>query len=118
VPLEQKPSEYFRERVWISCDPDERTIPSLADRFGAERFMWASDFPHADHPPPDPALPPCAAAPRRHCHLGWPEYIDDLAELASAFPESDRRAFLGGNCRALFGIPATATATATVRTTT
>ena len=27
VPLEHKPSDYFRERVWISCDPDERTIP-------------------------------------------------------------------------------------------
>ena len=51
VPLEHKPSDYFRERVWISCDPDERTIPALAERFGADRFMWASDFPHADHTP-------------------------------------------------------------------
>ena len=30
VPLDHKPSDYFRERVWISCDPDERTIPALA----------------------------------------------------------------------------------------
>jgi predicted TIM-barrel fold metal-dependent hydrolase len=90
VPLEHKPSDYFRERVWISCDPDERTIPALAERFGAERFMWASDFPHADH---------------------TPEYVDDLAELAAAFPADDRRAFLGDNCRGLFGIPATATTT-------
>ncbi len=51
VPLQHKPSDYFRERVWISCDPDERTIPALAERFGADRFMWASDFPHADHTP-------------------------------------------------------------------
>ena len=50
VPLEHKPSDYFRERVWISCDPDERTIPALVERFG-DRFMWASDFPHADHTP-------------------------------------------------------------------
>ena len=84
VPLKNKPSDYFRERVWISCDPDERTIPALADRFGADRFMWASDFPHADH---------------------TPEYIHDLDELASAFPsEADRRKFLGDNARALFGI--------------
>ena len=48
VPLEHKPSDYFRERIWISCDPDERTIPSLAERFGVDRFLWASDFPLPD----------------------------------------------------------------------
>jgi predicted TIM-barrel fold metal-dependent hydrolase len=83
VPLEHKPSDYFRERIWISCDPDERTIPALAERFGAERFLWASDFPHADH---------------------TPAYIDDLDELAAAFPEDSRRRFLGDNARELFKI--------------
>ena len=86
VPLERKPSDYFRERIWISCDPDERTIPALADRFGADRFLWASDFPHADH---------------------TPEYLPDLEELAASFrDEADRRAFLGDNARALFDIGA------------
>jgi len=84
VPLDHKPSDYFRERVWISCDPDERTIPALAARFGVERFMWASDFPHADH---------------------TPEYVDDLEELAGAFTESDRTKFLGDNARQLFELP-------------
>lgn len=83
VPLERKPSDYFRERVWISCDPDERTIAALAARFGADRFMWASDFPHADH---------------------TPEYLKDLEELAAAFDEPDRRRLLGDNVRALYGI--------------
>jgi uncharacterized protein len=86
VPLERKPSDYFRERIWISCDPDERTIPALAERFGADRFLWASDFPHADH---------------------TPEYLTDLEELAASFPhEGDRRAFLGDNARTLFDIGA------------
>jgi uncharacterized protein len=83
VPLEHKPSDYFRQRVWISCDPDERTIPALADRFGADRFLWASDFPHADH---------------------TPEYVGDLEELAAAFSDADRPKFLGDNARALFHI--------------
>jgi predicted TIM-barrel fold metal-dependent hydrolase len=83
VPLQHKPSDYFRERVWISCDPDERTIPALAQRFGADRFMWASDFPHADH---------------------TPEYITDLDELASEFDEVARRQFLGDNARSLYRI--------------
>ncbi len=81
VPLRNKPSDYFRERIWISCDPDERTIPALAERFGVERFMWASDFPHADH---------------------TSEYVHDLNELVAMFPEADRRKFIGDNARALF----------------
>lgn len=84
VPLEHRPSDYFRERVWISCDPDERSIPAMMDRFGSERFMWASDYPHADH---------------------TPDYIDDLAELAGMIDsEADRASFLGGNVRRLYGI--------------
>jgi predicted TIM-barrel fold metal-dependent hydrolase len=81
VPLKHKPSDYFRERIWISCDPDERMIPALAARYGVERFLWASDFPHADH---------------------TPEYVHDLNELVEAFPEQDRRKFIGDNARALF----------------
>ena len=88
VPLEHRPSDYFRDRCWISCDPDERTIPMLAEHFG-DRFMWASDFPHADH---------------------TPEYVGDLDQLAGGFSDRPRRAFLGGNARALFGIEAAAVA--------
>ena len=84
VPLEHKPSDYFRERCWISCDPDERSIAALAGRFG-DRFMWASDFPHADH---------------------TPEYVNDLAGLVESLPDQRRPAFLGGNARKLFAIDA------------
>lgn len=81
VPLRHRPSDYFRERVWISADPDERMIPALAERYGVERFLWASDFPHADH---------------------TPEYVDDLNELVAMFPPDRRRKFIGDNARALF----------------
>lgn len=83
VPLKHKPSDYFTSQCWISCDPDERTIPALADRFGIDRFLWASDFPHADH---------------------TPEYVHDLNVLVEMFDEPDRRAFVGDNARTLFGI--------------
>ena len=71
------------ERCWISCDPDEKTIPALAERFGADRFLWASDFPHLDH---------------------TPEYVLDLDRLVGSFPEADRRKFVGDNARELFKI--------------
>lgn len=84
VPLKNKPSDYFKTQCWISADPDERMIPALAERFGIERFMWASDFPHADH---------------------TPEYVADLDELADGLANDEhRRLFLGDNARRLFGI--------------
>jgi predicted TIM-barrel fold metal-dependent hydrolase len=83
VALEHKPSDYVRERVWISCDPDERSIAAMIDRFG-DRFMWASDYPHADH---------------------TPDYIDDVDELATSIPDGDaRHRFLGDNVRELYDI--------------
>ncbi len=50
IQLKRKPSEYIREQVWISGDPDEEATAYVADYVGADRFFWASDFPHPDHP--------------------------------------------------------------------
>ena len=83
--LKDKPSSYFRERCWVSCDPDERSIAPLMQRYGATQFLWASDYPHADHSP---------------------DYLQDLESLARELPELDRKYFLGGNARALFKIQA------------
>jgi predicted TIM-barrel fold metal-dependent hydrolase len=74
--------------VW--CDPDERSIPPLAERYG-DRFLWASDFPHTDHTPT--TSPP------------WPRW-------PPGSPSRRRRAFLGDQVRALFDVPDEARATA------
>jgi predicted TIM-barrel fold metal-dependent hydrolase len=50
VGLERKPSDYFREQCFISGDPDETAAPYIIDHVGADRFMWATDYPHPDHP--------------------------------------------------------------------
>jgi predicted TIM-barrel fold metal-dependent hydrolase len=49
-PLKLKPSEYFRRQCWISFDPDESALPLAATSplCGADRIVWASDFPHPD----------------------------------------------------------------------
>ncbi|HXZ83854.1 MAG TPA: amidohydrolase family protein, partial [Myxococcota bacterium] len=83
VPLAEKPSHYFKTRCFISADPDERTIPALADRLGAERFFWASDFPHADH---------------------TASYMKEVEELAGLLTPAQRRRFLGDNARELYQI--------------
>lgn len=47
--LEMRPSEYFSRQCYISCDPAERTIGAMMQLYGADRFFWASDYPHPDH---------------------------------------------------------------------
>ena len=50
VRLSEKPSYYFRRQCFISADPDERTIPAMMQLVGEDKFFWASDYPHPDHP--------------------------------------------------------------------
>lgn len=83
VPLKEKPSAYFRRQCWISCDPDERTIPALAELYGPDRFFWASDFPHPDH---------------------TGDYIDQIEALASRLPADSRAGLLGDNVRGCYGL--------------
>jgi predicted TIM-barrel fold metal-dependent hydrolase len=50
VQLKLPPSEYFRRQCFISGDPDETAAPHIIDHVGADCFMWATDYPHPDHP--------------------------------------------------------------------
>lgn len=46
--LRLPPSEYFQRQCWISFEPDERTLPSVAGLIGVDRIVWGSDYPHVD----------------------------------------------------------------------
>ena len=46
------PSEYVRRQVWATFQ-DDPVGPRVHDIFGAENYMWASDFPHSDSTFPD-----------------------------------------------------------------
>jgi predicted TIM-barrel fold metal-dependent hydrolase len=48
--LKMLPSEYFRRQCWISFDPDESMLAFTATSplCGADRIIWASDYPHPD----------------------------------------------------------------------
>ena len=85
VPLREKPSEYFRRQCWISCDPDELTIPALMEIYGEDRFFWASDFPHPDH---------------------TGDYLAEVEELAEKLEGSARAGLLGENVRRLYRLTA------------
>ena len=46
--LKLMPSEYFNRQCLISADPDETMTEQIVRRFGDDRVMWASDYPHID----------------------------------------------------------------------
>jgi uncharacterized protein len=47
--LKRRPSEVVRsENFFISCDPDEETLPYVAERVGASHILYASDYPYFD----------------------------------------------------------------------
>lgn len=88
MPLRDLPSSYVRRNVWISADPDERALAAIVPYVGADRFVWASDYPHSDH-------------------TGG--YIEHVHALAARLPDApSRAALLGANAAALYGITARA----------
>ncbi len=81
--LKMRPSDYFRRQCYISCDPDEKTIPAMAALYGEDRFFWASDYPHPDH---------------------TGDYLQALERMVAPMDAPARAALLGGNIRAAYGL--------------
>ncbi|MCH7553438.1 MAG: amidohydrolase [Chloroflexi bacterium] len=51
--LKEKPTDMFKRNCYISFDPDEWTLPYVAQYLGADRIVYASDYPHYDGKFPD-----------------------------------------------------------------
>lgn len=83
VPIRHRPSELFARQCFISGDPDETAAPLIMDHVGAQCFMWATDYPHPDHPG---------------------TWVDALTRLVEPLTPSTRQAFLGDNARRIYGI--------------
>lgn len=74
-------AEYFRRQCFISGDPDETAAPHIIDHVGPDNFMWATDYPHPDHP-----------------HT----WVDDLTRYAKNLPDGTRNKVLGGNVKEIY----------------
>ncbi len=74
-------AEVFRRQCFISGDPDETAAPHIIAHVGDECFMWATDYPHPDHP-----------------HT----WVDDLTLYAQALPAGTREKVLGGNVKRIY----------------
>ena len=83
VPLKEKPSFYFKRQCWISGDPDERALAHIINYVGEDRFFWATDYPHFDHPG---------------------NYMEELEELVAPLSETARNNLLGDSAASAYSI--------------
>ena len=83
VPLTLQPSDYFRRQCFISGDPDETAAPLIIDHVGADRFMWATDYPHPDHPG---------------------TWVDALTSFVEPLSPDSRAKVLGGNTNRIYAL--------------
>ena len=74
-------TELFRRQCFISGDPDETAAPHVIEHVGAECFMWATDYPHPDHP-----------------HT----WVDDLTRYALVLDPATRKLVLGDNVKRIY----------------
>ena len=72
---------YFRRQCFISGDPDETAAPFIVDHVGSDSFMWATDYPHPDHP-----------------HT----WVDDLTRYAERLNPVVRNKVLGENVKRIY----------------
>jgi predicted TIM-barrel fold metal-dependent hydrolase len=80
--MKRRPSDYFRENVWVACDTTERGIDATCELLGEEHVLWGSDYPHID------------------AHVDAP---DEIRAAVAPLSERRRRLVLGENARKLFG---------------
>ncbi len=79
--MKHKPSDYFRDKCWISMDPDDKYGPIATRLLGADRMLWAYDYPHSDSPV---------------------EPVKNLKEALKELPEEDQAKVMGENALALY----------------
>lgn len=84
--LDRPPSEYFRRQCWISFDADESTIPFTAGSsyVGADRIVWATDYPHPD--------------------AKMPGITKELSDTIAGLPLDQQKMIAGENCAALYDL--------------
>jgi len=81
MPLRELPSTYVRRQCWISADPDEGALPAVMQYAGADRFLWATDYPHSDH---------------------GADYMEELRAVSATLGAAARRGLLGENVARLY----------------
>ncbi len=78
------PSELFARQCVISFDPDEVALAFTAEHLGADKILWASDYPH-----PDAKIP---------------GVVKELREAVESLPTAAQAEIFGASARRFYGL--------------
>jgi predicted TIM-barrel fold metal-dependent hydrolase len=81
--LKRRPSEYFRQGVFLGASCMPRREADLRHEIGVANIMWGSDFPHPEG--------------------SWPHTRDQMRETFLDVPDAELAAMLGGNAAEVYG---------------
>lgn len=76
-------TEYFSTQCWVSVDPGDELGQFAIEQLGANRVLWAYDYPHSD---------------------GGKEPVRNLRKLLQGFTPRERRLVSGENAVELYGL--------------
>jgi predicted TIM-barrel fold metal-dependent hydrolase len=84
--LSMLPSDYMKRQCWISFDPDEAMLAMTAQSplVGADRIIWASDYPHPD--------------------AKFPGVTEELTEALEGLTFEQKQAITSESALALYGL--------------
>lgn len=81
--LSMKPSDYFKRQCYMGFEAEEWNLAQTAEFLGADRIIWATDYPHPEY---------------------HPGIVDELRENIAALPESDQRRIMALNEIEAYGL--------------
>ena len=81
--MKRSASEYFARNIWISADPDERSLPYMVELVGDDKFFIGSDYPHAE---------------------GFVRPVEKARAALARLPEESIDKILGDNAVRFFGL--------------
>jgi predicted TIM-barrel fold metal-dependent hydrolase len=79
-----KPSEYMKRQVWATFQFETENVGFTADKFGRDKLMWSSDYPHTDSP--------------------WPRSREFIENEIKSISDEDKRSICGDNVLRLYGV--------------
>lgn len=82
--VKRKPSEYVRRQCFATLEPGEPGISEALSWLGANRLLFGTDFPHADH---------------------QGSLVDEVLRLEQRLPPGVLAGLLGANAEAFYGLP-------------
>jgi predicted TIM-barrel fold metal-dependent hydrolase len=81
--LSRKPSDYFRDHVFLGASCMPRREVELRHAIGLGNIMWGSDYPHPEG--------------------SWPETRRQMVDSFRGVPDDELAAMLGGNAARVYG---------------